>query len=110
MVEIFEPNGQKVEGILVIKAEVSGTDAGEDVFFRLDSRSPDFAGSGLHRHQGASSVGGIRNQAFRTPNRDIISVNQPQFERLSCETPGAFKSVFISQNLSFDQYPSSSTV
>jgi hypothetical protein len=51
---------------------------------------------------------GIQNQAFRTPNREIISVSQPQFERLSCETPGAFKSVFISQNLSFDQYPSSS--
>jgi hypothetical protein len=53
-------------------------------------------------------VGGIRNQAFRTPNREIISVSQPQFERLNCETSGAFKSVFISQNLSFDQYPSSS--
>jgi hypothetical protein len=34
---------------------------------------------------------GIRNQAFRTPNREIISVNQVQFERLSCETPGAPK-------------------
>jgi hypothetical protein len=51
---------------------------------------------------------GILNQAFRTPNREFISVNQPQFERFSCETPGAFKFVFISQNLSFDQYPSSS--
>jgi hypothetical protein len=32
----------------VIQAEVLGTDAGEDIFFHLDSRSPDFVGSGLH--------------------------------------------------------------
>jgi hypothetical protein len=34
---------------LVIQTEVLGTDAGEDVFFCLDYRSPDFTGSGLHR-------------------------------------------------------------
>jgi hypothetical protein len=39
----------KIKGIWVIQAGVSGTDAGGDVFFRLDSQSPDFAGSGLHR-------------------------------------------------------------
>jgi hypothetical protein len=33
----------------VIQARPSGTDAWEDVFFRLDSRSPDFVGLGLHR-------------------------------------------------------------
>jgi hypothetical protein len=33
----------------VIQARPSGTDAWEDVLFCLDSRSPDFAGSGLHR-------------------------------------------------------------
>jgi hypothetical protein len=33
----------------VIQARPSGTDAWEDVFFRLDSQSSDFAGSGLHR-------------------------------------------------------------
>jgi hypothetical protein len=48
-------------------------------------------------------VGGIRNQALRTLNHEIISVSQVQFERLSCETPGAFKFVFISLIPSFDQ-------
>jgi hypothetical protein len=38
-----------IEGISVIQVRLSGTDAREDVFFRLDSRSPDFAGSGLHQ-------------------------------------------------------------
>jgi hypothetical protein len=33
----------------VVQARPSGTNAWEDVFFRLDYRSPDFAGSGLHR-------------------------------------------------------------
>jgi hypothetical protein len=49
--KFFEPNGktQQLEGIWVIQVRPSGTDAWEGVFFRLDSRSPDFAGSGLHR-------------------------------------------------------------
>jgi hypothetical protein len=34
---------------MVIHAEVSGTDAMEDVFFCLDSRSSGFDGSGLHQ-------------------------------------------------------------
>jgi hypothetical protein len=46
---------------------------------------------------------GIRSRAFRTQNREIISVNQVQFERLSCETPRALKSVFIFLIPSFDQ-------
>jgi hypothetical protein len=33
----------------VLQARPSGTDAWEDVFFRLDSRSPGFAGSSLHQ-------------------------------------------------------------
>jgi hypothetical protein len=39
----------KNEGIWVIQAGVSGTDAGGYVFFHLDSQSPDFAGLGLHQ-------------------------------------------------------------
>jgi hypothetical protein len=64
---------------LVIQAEVSGTDAGEDVFFCLDSRSPDFAGSGLHRSKRLAIEGlllGIQNQVFRMPKRKIVSVGQ----------------------------------
>jgi hypothetical protein len=34
---------------VVFQARPSGTDAWGDVFLRLDSRSPGFAGSGLHR-------------------------------------------------------------
>jgi hypothetical protein len=37
----------KIEDVLVIRVEVSGTDAMEDVFFCLDSRSPGFDGSRL---------------------------------------------------------------
>jgi hypothetical protein len=52
-------------------------------------------------------VGGIRNQAFRRPKRVIILVSQACFEGLSHETPKVPKFVFISQNPSFDQHPSS---
>jgi hypothetical protein len=39
----------KIKGVLVIQVEVLVTNAGEDVFFCLDSRSPGFDGSGLHQ-------------------------------------------------------------
>jgi hypothetical protein len=61
-----------------------------------------FASKQAPRHRGAS-VGSIRNQAFRTTNRGIISISQVQFERLNCEAPGAHKSVFIFLILSFGQ-------
>jgi hypothetical protein len=67
-----------------------------------------FASKQAPRHRGAS-VGGIRNQAFRTPNRETISVSQVQFERLNCETPRAYKSIFIFPIPSFDQDLSSTT-
>jgi hypothetical protein len=58
----------EIEGIYVIQARVSGTDAGEDVFFRLDYRSPDFAGSGLQRGKRLTieglMLGGFRIKPF----------------------------------------------
>jgi hypothetical protein len=54
------------------------------------------------------SVRGIRNQAFCIP-KIKESFQLPEFlcERLRGETPGVLESIFISQNPSFDQYPSS---
>jgi hypothetical protein len=65
-----------------------------------------FATTQAPRYRGAF-VGGIQNQAFRTLNHEIILVSQVRFKRLSCENPGALRSLFIFQNPSFDRYPSS---
>jgi hypothetical protein len=96
----------------VIQARPSGTDAWEDIFFRLDSRSPRFRWLRLAprqalRHRGAS-VGGIRNQSFRIPKiKECFQLPEFLCEKPSGETPGVLESIFISQNPSFDQYPSS---
>jgi hypothetical protein len=53
-------------------------------------------------------VGGIRNQAFRIPKiKECLQFPEFLCERPSGETPGALESIFVFQNPSFDQYPSS---
>jgi hypothetical protein len=55
-------------------------------------------------------VGGIQNQAFRTPKiKEYLYLPKSLCERPSSETPGAIDSFSIFQNSSFDQYPSSPT-
>jgi hypothetical protein len=72
-----------------------------------DVKSGAFSSSVWTKNEKFVTCWGIRNQAFRTPNREIISVSQVQFERLSCETPRAYKSVFIFPISSFNQVLSS---
>jgi hypothetical protein len=51
---------------------------------------------------------GIQNQAFRIPKiKECFQLPEFLCERPSGETPGVLESIFISQNPSFDQYPSS---
>jgi hypothetical protein len=54
----------------------------------------------------APDVGGIQNQAFRIPKiKECFQLPEFLCERPSGETRGVLESIFISQNLSFDQYP-----
>jgi hypothetical protein len=54
------------------------------------------------------TVGGIRNQAFRIPKiKEYLQLPEFLCERPSGKTPGALESIFVFQNPSFDQYPSS---
>jgi hypothetical protein len=54
------------------------------------------------------TVGGIRNQAFRISKiKECLQLPKFQCERPNGETPGALESIFVFQNLPFDQYPSS---
>jgi hypothetical protein len=58
--------------------------------------------------RGQNSVGGIRNQGFRIPKiKECFQFPEFLCERPSGETPGVLESIFISQNPSFGQYPSS---
>jgi hypothetical protein len=51
---------------------------------------------------------GIRNLAFRIPKiKECFQLPKFLYERPSGETPEVLESIFISQNPSFDQYPSS---
>jgi hypothetical protein len=51
---------------------------------------------------------GIQNQAFRIPKiKECFQLPEFLCERPSGETPRVLESIFVSQNPSFDQYPSS---
>jgi hypothetical protein len=62
----------------VIQARPSGTDAWEDIFFCLDSRSLDFAGSGLHRGKRYTIegllLGDSESSLWYTKNKRVFSV------------------------------------
>jgi hypothetical protein len=54
------------------------------------------------------SVWGIQNQPFRIPKiKECLQLPKFLCERPSGETLGALESIFVFQNPSFDQYPSS---
>jgi hypothetical protein len=69
------------------------------------------SGTGVYLPSGRSTwrcVGGIRNQAFRIPKiKECFQLPEFLCERPNGKTPGVLESIFISQNPSFDQYPSS---
>jgi hypothetical protein len=53
-------------------------------------------------------VWGIQNQTFRIPKiKECFQLPKFLYERPSSENPGVLESIFISQNPSFDHYPSS---
>jgi hypothetical protein len=75
-------------------------------FLILGFRWLRFASKQALHHQGAS-IGVIRNQAFRIPKiKECFQLLEFLCERPSSETTGVLESIFISQNTSFDQYPS----
>jgi hypothetical protein len=47
----FRTQQLKIEGVLVIRTEVSGIDAADNVFFCLDSRTLGFDGSSLQQRK-----------------------------------------------------------
>jgi hypothetical protein len=71
----------------------------------------DFLNGNIHklaRSKVKVVVGGIRNRAFRIQKmKECFQLTEVLCKRLSGETPGVLESTFISQNPSFDQYPSS---
>jgi hypothetical protein len=74
---------------------LSGTDAREDVFFRLDPRSPDFAGSVLHGGKCLAIEGLLFGESESslsyTKVKECFQLFEVRCERLGGETPGAFK-------------------